>query len=165
MSQVFDVMSDFWKGTYHWESWQTNKGHVDNDFVQRRRRWWCRWFRGKRRRRWCIFAFSQIGLPRERANGNLCHIKGLKKALHQNVVSLSPGRDYMWKSGTSDPPAASVKGGIGGLCVGDMSSPSVFAQGGALLQLLPSSFEHRYLHRYSTDISRCIFLQIFAPNI
>ena len=84
---------------------------------------------------WCIFAFSQIGLPRERANGNLCHIKGLKKALHQNVVSLSPGRDYMRKSGTSDPTAASVKGGIGGLCVGDMSSPSVFAQGGASLQL------------------------------
>lgn len=116
MSQVFDVMSDFWKGTYHWESWQTYKGHVDNDFVQRRRRWWCRWFRGKRRRRWCIFAFSQIGLSRERANGNLCHIKGLKKALHQNVVSLSPGRDYMWKSGTSDPTAASVKGALG-VCV------------------------------------------------
>ena len=33
------------------------------------------------------------------------------------------------------PPAAIVKGGIGGLCVGDMSSPSVFAQGGASLQL------------------------------
>ena len=41
-----------------------------------------------------VVHFNKL-VSRERAKGNLRDIKGLKKALHQNVVSLSPGRDYM----------------------------------------------------------------------
>ena len=110
---------------------------------------------------------SRVDLPdflsRERAKGNLCDIKGLKRPLHQNKVSLFPGNDYTCrKTGTSDPPAALMKGGIGGVCVGRYELSLRICTGRGFTATLALIIVARCLHRYHTVVCRCIYMCVYA---
>ena len=101
-------------------------------------------------------------LPRERAKGNLCDIKGLKKkTLHQNEVSLSPLGMITHERLGQLTPAALMKGGIAGVCLGRYELSLRICTGRGFTATLALIIVARCLHMYCTGIAG-VFAQIFA---